>query len=266
MANKKQPSQAKFTPNAALDKGKFRKRLLLEIASRPFTLWPFVLGSTILLTTWTFSLRSGVAAFAGIASILAAVGTFFTRLLLGSEKLGKTVIDDLQKEMVQQREASLDDLERRLCSDGDTRTENSLRDLRTLAKAFRERRAWSASLNASSTFDILSGVEQLFNRCVVSLERSLNLWYTAYKISTPDARQPILTQRELIIEDVAKSIKQLSKILAGIQSIRDDGSSYDSELGRIRQELDRSLQVAKMVEERMQTFSAEIEGQQIEKT
>lgn len=253
----------KSSPNltgAALDQNEFRKRFLIEMVCSPFTLVPFVLGTTLLMASWALALRSGVAVFAGIAAILGSAGMFFTRFLLGSEKVAKKVVDELERDIQKQRERDLDDLEKRLGNDGDPRTESALRDLRALARAFRETREWSDSLKAQPTLDILAGVEQLFGRCVVLLERTLTLWYTARKINSSEARTPILEQREQIIGDVGESIKQLGRILAGIQSIRVGESGERSDVRRIRNELDQSLEVARMVEKRMQAFSQEIDS------
>ncbi|HNT34839.1 MAG TPA: hypothetical protein PKH07_07565 [bacterium] len=255
----KNKSKPKFTGNA-LDRDEFRKRFLMEMVCHPLSLYPFVLGATLLMASWALTLRSGIAVFAGLAAILGSVGAFCTRLLLGSELTARKVVEQLEKEVQDERERSLDDLERRLGSDEDPRTEAALRDLRTLAKAFRETREWSDSLKAQPTLDILSGVEQLFARCVVLLERTLTLWYTARKITSSEARKPILDQREQIIADIGESIKQLGSILAGIQAIRVGDSGDRSDIRQIRHELDQSLEVAKMVEKRMQAFNQDIDS------
>lgn len=241
-----------------LDETKLKKRVFWELLSSPWTLWPFVGGVTALLGLWTFSIRSGLAVFAALVSILGSLGIFFTRLLLGSEARVKKAVEEMQQEAQKERERSLDELERRLAADGDPRTESSLRDLRALAKAFEKGGAWSASLNTRTVFDILAGVEQLFKRCVLSLKKTLELWYTAQNMATAEAREPILRQRERIIEDVGKSIRQLGGILAGIQNIGAEEDAGDRELARIREELDRSLEVARMVEKRMQSLDREI--------
>jgi len=243
-----------------LNQAKYRKNVLVRLLSSPWTLWPFVAGVTALLGLWTFSIRSGIAVFAAIAAILGGLGIFGTRLLLGSESLGREAIQELQEEARAARDKRLDELDGKLASDGDPRTEASLRDLRALAKAFHDGQAWSASLNARSTFDILAGVEQLFNRCVISLEKTLELWYAARDMATLEARDPILEQRERIIEDVGKSIGQLGKILAGIQTLGTEGGVENSDLARIRQELDQSLEVARSVEKRIQSLDREIDS------
>ena len=99
----------------------------------------------------------------------------------------------------------------------------------------------------------------MFTRCVLSLEKTLKLWYTARDMTSLEAREAILNLRERIIEDVSKSTNQLGRILAGIQSIDVQDGDDDSELAHIRAELDRSLEVAKMVEKRMQSLDRELD-------
>ena len=246
-----------------LDKSRFRKKLLLGLLASPLTLCPLVMGVTLLLIAWAFSIKAGVVLFVAVVCILGAFGAFFTRLILGSETMEKAVIEEMRSKAHEAREAKLDELDRKLTEDGDPRTEASLRDLRALAKAFNESRTPGAGLNIESMFDIASGVEQLFNRCVQSLERTLQLWRTARKMATPEAKKPILERREGIIEDVGESIKQLGKVLVGIQGLK-AGESASSELASIREELDQRLAVAKRVEERMRSLERQYDPGQFD--
>ncbi len=244
---------------AFLDQDRFRKKVLLKLAADPFFLAPFVVGVTDLLALWTFNLDSGLAVFAGIVAILAAVGYFFTRLMLGKKSLATEALESLQKEARAERDKRLDELDRRLAADGDPRTEICLRDLRALASAFEESRdAMIARANGATT-EILGGVEQLFQRCVHSLEKSLELGYTAERMTSKSARQPILQERERIIAEVMQTIPQLGHVLASIQALEVNGSSRASDLAAIRTELDQSLEVAKKVKERMQSMEKEFD-------
>jgi hypothetical protein len=241
-----------------LAKGEFRKRLLLRLATNPFTLLPLVVGVTLLLAGWAFSMNSGALLFAAVACILGACGVFFTKLVLGNDKLTDSVVKEMQRDAHEEREKSLDELDGNLVADGDPRTEACLRDLRALAKASNEAKAPSAGLSARSTFDIASGVEELFNRCVVSLEQTLGLWRTAERMVTAEAKKPVLEQREKMIDEVKKSIAQLGKVLAGLQSLR-TGEGMGAELAHIREELDERLTVAKRVEERMRSLEKQLD-------
>jgi len=254
---------AKLNLKTSINKSKFRKKYFLKLMSKPLCLFPFLVGATDLLVLWALSIPSGIGVFTGIAGILGAVGYFLTSLVTGNRVLTKTVIESIQQEALQEREKSLDELDARLTADGDSRTERNLRDLRTLATAFEDGGAWSGALNTPATIDILSGVDQLFKQCVFSLEKTLDLRYTASQIQSASARKPILVKREKIIRDVAESIQKLGKVLASIKLLGMDEVSQESELAVIRRDLDQSLETAKKVKKRMVSLEKEVESLRI---
>lgn len=240
-----------------LNRSKFTKKLILRLFSSPLTLVPVLAGFTDLLVLWTFNLNSGMGIFAGLAGILGGLGIFLSRLFL-DDRVRKETLEAFENDAERGREQRLDALDQRLCADDDPRTEACLRDLRELAKAFQQGFSWRDTLNSRATLDILAGVEQIFTQCVHSLEKTLDLWYSARKMHTSEARRAILDQRERILEDVTESIRELGKILVGIQGIGTEGKTGFSELARIRAELDRSLEVAKRVNRRMLALDKEI--------
>ncbi|MBW1807270.1 MAG: hypothetical protein JRJ87_03690 [Deltaproteobacteria bacterium] len=243
-------------------KSSIKKRILSKLLRHPGILFLFMAGVTDLATLWAFGINSGIGFFAGVACILGAIGWFLSRLLLGSDNLAREVLAEMKEEAQEDHNDKLDQLEKRLEEDGDPRTEKLLRGLREITEIFHESQSNSSPLNSSSTFDILTGVEQLFSRSVLSLEKTLQLWQTAQRISAAEARDPILEKRERIIEDVDKSIRQLGKILAGIQCLGTGADSEESDLARIREELNQSLEVAKNVEKRMKTLDRDLKRKQ----
>ena len=236
-----------------LDQGKLRKKVLLGLFTSPVTLVPFILGTTLLAAALAFSHEPGIMAFGGLVGVLGAAGILVTRLLLGTEGLTQEAIEALRQETLDEQEQRLDQLDHRLIGDEDPRSEAALRDLRAFEQAFRNRSTWAGKLNAASLFEIVSSVQDLFGGCVSSLETSFDLWETADGLKTPSARRPILERREEIIRDVQTSIEQLSRILVGIQRLG-SGDQSDSELSRVRAELDESLAVAKKVEDKIRTW------------
>ncbi|MHC4672298.1 MAG: hypothetical protein ACYTBZ_07415 [Planctomycetota bacterium] len=178
---------------------------------------------------------------------------FVTRFLLGSGAVSRSAVEELQREAQESTGHKLDDLDHRLVADGDSRTEQCLRDLRVLAESFKEGQSGCSSLNATSTFDILSNVDDLFAECVRSLEKTLELWHAANRMSSEEARQPLLQQRETIIAEVEESIAQLGRILASIQNYS-RGEKSTAELARLRNELEQSMAIAKRVDEKMNAW------------
>lgn len=239
------------------DRDRFRKKYLLGLAAHPLTVVPFVTGVTALLAAWSLSLDVGVAVFAALACLLGASGTFLTRLVMGDERLSRRVIAEMQAEAAREHAARLDALDRALVEDGDPRTENCLRDLRALEKAFRELPAGGGAANTRDAFDIASGVEELFSRSVLSLEKTLELWRIARDMISDDGRRPVLAQRESIVDDVRKSIAQLGEVLVGVERLT-AGAQPGFQLARLREDLDARLAVARRVEERMRSLEHDI--------
>jgi len=260
MSIKQSETQSALSGKSILDKSKFNRKFLLGLFASPYSLVPFLVGWTDLLALWAFGLKSPPAAVAGVALILGSLGIFLTRLALGKQTIGKKVVEEMEKEAEAERERVLNELDRKLAADGVQRTEGSLRDLRALAKAFKNGRQWSDTVETGSVLEILGGVEQLFRHSVLSLEKTLELWYTARSMSTEEARRPIMKQRELIIADVGKSITHLGSILAHIQSLGVGGDTEQSQLANVRNELDQSLEVAKAVSKRMRSLDKELAG------
>ena len=239
-----------------LDEKRLRRKLILKLLSSPMTLVPMMAGITAIAGSWAMNVNMGVGLFLGLAGFMIAGGAFMTRLIVGGERAAKKAIEELQHETLAEQEKELDDLESRLKEDGDKRTEAALSDLRAIAEAFDGEDVWTHGLNSKSAFDIMEGVGRLFDRCVRSLEQTLHLWQLAAKMKTKDARRPILEQREEIIGEVARSISQLGKILVDVQKF--EGSSETAAgLGRLRDELDQSLDFAKQVEEKVKMLDRE---------
>ncbi len=241
-----------------LDRKRLQRRVLLDLLTSPWTLAPITLGITLLAGALAFSRKPGMLLLAGLASVLAAAGTMLTRWLFGTETLTRKAMAELQQETLEAHEQRMDELDRRLAADQDPRTEAALRDLRAFERAFRDESTWGARLDAASRFDIVAGLEDLFDGSVKSLETADQLWETASGLQTTQARRAILDRREELIGDVQASIEQLGRMLVGIQRF-DEASGKDttSALARIRTELDENLAVAEKVHEKMRTWQSE---------
>lgn len=245
-----------------LDKRRLIRKVLLSLLSHPVTLCPFVAGVMLLLATWALSLKAGVFIFMAISLMLTAIGIFLTRLLVGSEKIVRAAMDELQKETHEERENSLNALEQSLKQTPGKEDEEYLKSLRALIKVFTESREWlSSHLNSYSAVDIVSKAEELFGECVNSLEKTIELWDIAKKIGTSDAKEAFLKQRETLLKDVGESVKRLTKILAEIPSIgtigkpgKENEIKNSSRLTQIGEEMNRSLEIAKKTKERMNEF------------
>ncbi len=234
-----------------LDEKTLRKKVFLRLLGHPLTIAPFMIGMTAMTASWAMNWQPSVGLFLGLAGALGSVGAYFSQLMLKGESTAQAVIEDAATAGEKSRQEALDGLERRLVEgDDDPRPEVALRELRALMKEFEAPETEGGRMNAAMTFEIRAMSEQLFDRCVESLRQSDRLWTMAARLQTGAARDPILRQREKIIAEVEDSIRHLSGTLVTLQGL-DGGAAADTELRRLRAELDQSLAIAKTVEERV---------------
>ena len=248
--------QVSATGKKEVNKDEIRQRVFLRLAASPLVLGPVVLGFTSMVSAWAFDFRqAGLFVFGGIAGMLIGAGSFVSKLLLSGNKEAHKVLTEVEKEKFENRQKSLDELERALeRSDNDPRPEEALGDLRTLVDTFQSIEKDSSSGQWAIMVDVRLQVESLFAHCVRLIEQTHHLRLTADKLSTEAARHPVLEQRELIIHEIQACVKQLSHSLVSLQKLGHvQASTHD--LQQMRRELDSSLEVARKVEERMQNWS-----------
>jgi|GEM_PF-248682 len=248
--------QVSATGKKEVNKDEIRQRVFLRLAASPLVLGPVVLGFTSMVSARAFDFRqAGLFVFGGIAGILIGAGSFVSKLLLSGNKEAHKVLTEVEKEKFENRQKSLDELERALeRSDNDPRPEEALGDLRTLVDTFQSIEKDSSSGKWAIMVDVRLQVESLFAHCVRLIEQTHHLRLTADKLSTEAARHPVLEQRELIIHEIQACVKQLSHSLVSLQKLGHVQASTQ-DLQQMRKELDSSLEVARKVEERMQNWS-----------
>lgn len=244
----------------ALDRKRFRRKYLLNLATAPSVFVPAIGGLSTLFAAWGLGLP-GVVPFLGFVTAAIGLAMFATKFLSGDEKLAKSALSDLEAELENERARALDDLALRLAEDDDPRDEQLLSDLRRLSREFHRVDFWPEALTSTSTFDLMTGIETLFDGCVVSLERQVRLVDIANKMTTQEARGPLEAERERILNEVKACISQLGSIYASVQQLG-RVESRPADLAQVRGELDRSLQVAARVQDRMRQWDADTERRQ----
>jgi hypothetical protein len=196
----------------------------------------------------------GLGWFAATAGVLASTGAYITRLVLDEGKTARAVVAEMEQGDQRAAQAVLDDLDRRLvAADNDPRPETALRDLRALVRAVDDYAASADGATAPVVIDVRSRVQQIFESSVRALEQTLQLGDTAKILHLPEARKPLLEQREKIIADIHGGVKQLGGTLAALQQLG-TGAQSSRELARLRDELDQSLAIASRVEERLNSL------------
>jgi len=233
------------------DARQIRNRVLLRLLGHPLVVGPFIAGMTALTAAWSMGSKAGYLLFAGLAGVLAGVGSFVTQLALRGETVARQVTEEVAREEGEAAQRVLDHLDRQLTdADKDPRPETALRDLRALVRAFDEAEAAANRAHLPLIVDLRARVQEVFRQGVEAVAQTGKLWQTARELNTPAARQPLLDQRERLIADVQATVKQLSDTLVGVQSLG-TGEGSSRELTRLREELDQSLAMARTVEERV---------------
>ncbi len=229
---------------------------MADIVGSPLVLMPFMVGSAAFASLFALGLKGSAAvgaALVGLVGLLASAGTFLTKFILGRDDRVRQLVEASRDKAKRDKRKALDHFQHRLTMDGDERTETAMQDLRSLRQAFRELDKIAPDLNRAMIEDIQQRSEELFQQCVSSLEKTLQLWKTAESLTSEIARKPILEQREKRVGDVVQTVGHMSRTLAAVQGIT-DRSDGDARLHRLRGELDQSLEVAKKVEQRIDSL------------
>ena len=242
--------------NVVSDNKNIAKRVMKDILGSPLVLAPFMIGTAAFASFLALGLQGKAALGAvlvGLAGTLASVGTFLTKFILGKDDRVKQLIEASRSKAKLDKRKALDHFQHRLTMDGDERTETALQDLRSLRQAFRQLDKIAPDLNQAMIDDIQQRSEELFQQCVSSLEKTLQLWKTAESLASETARKPILEQRDKLVGDVVQTVEHMSRTLASVQGITNK-SEGDIRLQRLRGELDQSMEVAKKVEQRVDSL------------
>lgn len=246
-----------------MDPARFRRKVLIDLLASPWTLIPTAGGLSMLMLAWGIDASTGWLPFLGVASLLTGVGTLATRWLFQHDDIARDAFQDIERETIKQQEDELDRLAARLAADHDPRDEQSLRYLRDLYAAFRADIGWTKKLEGRSVLEINSQVENLFRACIASFERSLELRDTALGMRTKEGQRGVFETRERLLEEINQSIRQLAGTIDNVKALA-LAQTPAHDLARLRQELNASLDVARKVEERMQSLEAELGHPQAE--
>ncbi len=206
---------------------------------------------------WAVGQGTALLSFLGLGGLLAGLGVLATRWILRRDEIHQAAFKELQEEAFRRQAEDLDDLDRRLQQDDDPRTETTLRELREIYGEFKSDASWAEGLKTRVSFEIVSRVERLFEECVKSLGRSLELWEAAQKMRTPELKKDLLESRSALLGEISRSLEQMRKTVDSVRALRLDKTDASSH-ARIREELDASLEVARRVEERMRSLEHEL--------
>lgn len=225
-----------------LDIEALERRVRLKLLSSPATVLPVLAGVTAIGASWGFEL-SPLFAFGGVVAALAGIGVLATRILGGARKAAGEALAEIKTEAAKEREAAFSALKARLLADGDPRTETLLQDLRLLADRFKERHA--------GDFELVHGIEQLFEACVHTLEQSLELAEASRGIGNPEARRTLAARREELLEEVERSVVELSRAVAQAEA---GPGGERPDLSGLRKQIEERTRIDMKVRETMRAL------------
>ena len=245
-----------------IDKKLFRQKYLLHLISNPFTIYPFAAGVLGVFASWVFTLEPQILyLFAGaVVGLGLPIGALITKWTSGPDDIAKQVHEELLNEAHQQQEEELNALHKQLLKDGDQRTEQMLEELRSLHESFQEEAmdtGWMASLPVTVSAEIAGKVSDLFNQAVECLKDTLKMYEKSKDSKMATVRRVLQEHREQQIADVQQTIVQLSHLYARVLTLSPE--SNETELSRLRTELDDSLAFAKKVDEQIRESTTNID-------
>lgn len=221
-----------------------KRKVYLDLFASPYNLLPVAGGLTSLMASWAVG-GSPTLTMAGIVGVLGGIGVAASRLIWGLEGLTEKAYEYQVDKQQRDHERKLDALDGKLSRDRDPRTQACLRELRLLYDGL-QRAAEKGNITTSS-FEIIEGVGKVFDECVKQLEHSHNLWETARKMQGP-ARESMLAQRDGIIQEVVTTVVDVGAMVE--RYLVNQSKRNRSELSKVRQELDESIEAARRAEER----------------
>ncbi len=234
-----------------MDPQTFRTRVLINLFGSPLVIIPAGLGAATFALAVAVGAATDFLGFLGLSGILAGAGIAATRWVLGWNELTRKTFDELQGESDQGQAKVLGKLEQALKADHDPRTTQSLHDLQRLYRRLEKAGVVGDTIDSLVLPDIKNKAEQLYQSCLDSLARTLELWQAAKEMATAEARKQVLDQRETLIGEVRKSVYHLGKTLDHLQTSLLKRDRQDESLARTREELEMGLQVSQRVEQRI---------------
>ena len=239
----------------------FRKKFLLHLLGNPSVVFPFAGGVSIAFASWILNLEPQILYLFGsaILSTLVPIGALISRWATGTDDIARQVHREILQEVQHAQERELNTLHEQLEADGDARTETMLGELRVLHKSFQEEAGgdgWMGTLPISVKADITDKVSELFTQAVECLKDTLKMHQKSTDAQLGTTVKSVLQQhREQQIKDVQQAIIQLSHLYARVLTINPE--SDETELTRLRTELDESLAFAKQVDAKIRELTPE---------
>lgn len=224
---------------------KVRQKVLLDLFASPWSVIPIAAGLSAWMVSWAIDGNAALN-LVGLGGLVGGVGVMATRLIFGLEQITEDAFHFLTEQQKLEQERELDELTRQLSNDDDPNTQAYLSDLRSLYSSFVE--DIEEGKMKVGTRPVLEQVQKLFHAAVKHLEYSYDLYRRASELNG-SARNKLMEERRKVISEVGLTIDHLGTTIQQFHTFRLNSS--ETELSKLRQELDATMQVAKKAEERV---------------
>ncbi|MFH5805541.1 hypothetical protein [Alienimonas sp. DA493] len=221
-----------------------RQQATLDLIVSPWTLGPALLGGTALAVGWAGGDPTWL--FAGVGGLLAGGGMLATRWLTQLEAVTQNAWRKLIDQEKAAKETELDKLDRALQRDGDPSSQKLLRALRQIRDGL-ERDEAEGKLGGAGGI-VKDRAEEVFAACVAQLRHSLELDETARTLAGP-ARKELRADRQAILKEVSETVRHLARTVSEVREA--PVKRKEGDLGRLRAELDATMEVARRTEARL---------------
>jgi hypothetical protein len=218
-----------------------RKKVLLDLFGSPVTLLPWTIGAGCMVLSWMFggvSLLNFGAIMGGLIGFGALATRFanYKHLLTNQRKYE-------HEEALKEQTKRLDELDGKLVNDKDSRTQNSLREIRCLYQDLQD--DLEEEDVSHTAYQIVETIDALFSACISQLEHSYDLHCTAMKMRGKHKKR-IKAEREAIVQEVVETTNHIAKAVEKFHLLKSKKKKQD--LSALRSELDINLEIAEKLD------------------
>lgn len=236
-----------------------KRKVFFDLIGHPATLLPVTGGLTGSLVG--FALGWPILIFGGMLTVAGGIAFGLSRFVFNLENMTEQAYQLQHESRIEAQNQELNELDEKLAKDNDKRTHRSLRQLRDMYRQFQE--DVETGKITGNVHSVLSKFEDLFDGCVESLKIQLYIYEDIRDGRIQGkAKKQALGEREKTIQEVIESVDFLERLVAKYHSF--NARRNDSDLSKLREELDMTLQAAEKAE-RLRATGFEDKGYDAEK-
>jgi hypothetical protein len=239
--------------NVGTVKRNLRRQIVQDLLITPWTYYPAGAGLAALMTNFFF-VSTPILVFGGLVSITFAVFALAHRWFTKLDDVIEESFEKEQARLAREKEEQLDILIKVFEDSNDPEAKRLLKDLRSVYEEFQ--RVITDDKSNFVDLDIVRRVESLFTASIGYLKAANTNLSASKRMRLPNVKAQFMKRREEYIAQVQGSIEALGRNVGEIASLT--FSQDNVALGRLAQELDDNLDVARQVQKRLAEMESPI--------